>query len=82
MVCEMKPNFTPHWKEQTAYVNVLIKGRSISPDHARKIRGNVKVYDSGAIVIDCEDEDFIIIACNDDREVFEPIDKNGMIGVI
>lgn len=74
----MKKNY----KTQTAYVNVLIKGRGIAPDHARKIRGDAMVYDSGAIVITCEDDDFIIIACNDDREVFEPIDKNGMIGVI
>jgi len=74
----MKKNY----KTQTAYVNVLIKGRGNGPDQARKIRGDAMVYDSGAIVITCEDDDFIIIACNDDREVFEPIDKNGMIGVI
>lgn len=78
----MKPNFKPHWKTQDAYVNVLIKGKNGAPDSARKIKGDVTVYDAGAIVIVCEDKDFIIIACNDDREVFEPIDKNGMIGVI
>ena len=74
----MKKNY----KTQPFYVNVLVKGKNGAPDTARRIYGEASLYSKGAIVITCEDDDLIIIACNDSREVFEPVDKNGMIGVI
>lgn len=74
----MKKNY----KTQPFYVNVLVKGKNEAPDTARRIYGEATLYNKGCIVVDCEDDDFIIIACNDSREVFEPINKDGKIGVI
>lgn len=74
----MKKNY----KTQHFYVNIVVKGKNGAPDTSRRVYGTGTTYTKGAIVIDCEDDDFIIIACNDSREVFEPINAKGKIGVI
>ena len=74
----MKKNY----KTQSFYFNILVKAKDGAPDTARRISGAATIYDKGAIVVECEDDDLLIIACNDKREVFEPINKDGQIGVI